>query len=82
MTLTPRFPGDVKPVRAGVYQRDFGGAGNRRYAYWDGEHWRWSESTPELAADWGASKWRPGIGVCSPVQSDPIIRWRGLTEPA
>ena len=82
MSLTPWFPGDVKPVHIGVYQRDFGGLGNRKYAYWDGEHWSWSESTPELAAKWGASKWRTNIGAFSSLQSNPVIRWRGLAKPA
>lgn len=81
MTLTPWFPGDVKPVHIGVYQRDFGGVGNRKYAYWDGKHWRWSNNTPEGAAEW-APILDPGLGVCSPAQSYPSIRWRGLAEPA
>lgn len=81
MTLTPWFPGDVKPVHIGVYQRDFGGVGNLKYAYWDGEYWRWSEPTPDHAAEWGTF---PGRGYGhgkSPVQFGPTIRWRGLTEP-
>lgn len=76
MTLTPWFPGDVKPVHIGVYQRDFGGADNRKYAYWGGDHWRWSEPTPERAA-----LWRHVDGKSS-VQLEPSIRWRGLADPA
>ena len=71
MTLTPWFPGDVKPARPGVYQRDFGR--ERKYAYWTGSAWKLGSATPE------------GAEACndySPVQLNTTVCWRGLTEPA
>jgi len=39
MKLTPWFPGTVKPVRVGVYQRDYGKHGGTVYCYFDGIMW-------------------------------------------
>ena len=44
--VTPWFGGDVKPVRAGVYERKIPDSGT---AYWnfDGRHWNYGgDSTP------------------------------------
>ena len=41
MNLTDWFPAAIKPVRRGVYQRQYtyGKATQSQYCYWDGEHW-------------------------------------------
>jgi hypothetical protein len=38
MKLTDWYSGDKKPVRVGVYQRDYGNIG-LLYSYWDGGKW-------------------------------------------
>lgn len=38
MSLTPWFQSDIKPVRDGVYEREFG-TGLVYYSYWNGEFW-------------------------------------------
>lgn len=67
MKLTKWIPGNVKPVRKGVYQRGYATAG--RYCLWDGKVWCVFADTPEDAADCK--------GVVSAVQDLP---WRGLAE--
>ena len=40
--LTPWFPGDVKPVRVGYYERDWDGGGNAWEVtpdFWNGDSW-------------------------------------------
>lgn len=72
MTFTPWFPGAEKPVRRGVYQRQFstGKALFERYCYWSGQNWYMSDSTPDRAMEW--------------VQSGPAARqslpWRGILK--
>lgn len=61
--LTPWFPGDVKPVRPGVYSRLFRG---RRplYARWDGDKWMGADLTTFKAEKmtcrslWESLPWR------------------------
>ena len=69
MKTTPWFPGDVKPVRVGVYQR---GGGVRPFSYWNGLYWCCSAMSPKNAEDMGRRK------LQSIFQA---IKWRGLTEP-
>lgn len=70
--MTPWFPGTDKPVRRGVYLRQFttGKAVIERYCYWSGEYWYMSDLTPDRAMQW--------------VQSGPAARqqlpWRGLIK--
>jgi hypothetical protein len=45
MKLTEWFPADAKPVRAGVYQKDF--EDGCEYQYWDGSRWHYGSYTPE-----------------------------------
>lgn len=44
MKLTDWYPGDVKPVRPGVYERDYGSVEGVippfRYCYWDCDCWQ------------------------------------------
>jgi hypothetical protein len=70
MKLTEWFPGDVKPVRPGVYEREFGGGSPNGYGFsrWTGSRWAWRGRTPEEAA---ASKF---------LSQNERIRWRGLAE--
>ena len=41
LKLTPWYPGNVKPVRVGIYERDFTGKYYEPVGYtkWTGEHW-------------------------------------------
>lgn len=67
--LTPWYPGDVKPVRVGVYERCH--AHGNRFSYWDGEYWcGWAQS-PQAAKE--------NMGSHSFEQYTP---WRGLKEQA
>ena len=68
MKLTKWIHGNIKPVRAGVYQRKYG-YGFVSYCYWDGDFWYWREETPALAEACGDR--------LSSVQTLP---WRGLAE--
>lgn len=47
MKLTPWFPGTVKPVRPGVYQRIVWC--RRTYSFWDGQHWHAGTESPKPA---------------------------------
>lgn len=70
MKLTEWFPGDVKPVRRGVYERDYGGGifGNLGFALWTGSQWKYRSTTPEKAC-------------VESIDSLNIRRpWRGLAE--
>ena len=70
--LTDWIPGNVKPVRVGVYQREYDNGGMGRpvwYCYWNGKCWGVFHDTPEKAKDWE--------GVPSNAQTLP---WRGLAE--
>lgn len=66
--LTPWFPGSVKPVRVGVYERDYD-RGYPVYSRWDGKHWLWTYDSSRQAAI--------EQGKLSPFQNIP---WRGLAE--
>jgi hypothetical protein len=67
MKLTPWFPANVKPVRAGVYEiQDSLAAWYRR---WDGMNWYVGDSEPERAA-------QETIVLASYLRAP----WRGLAE--
>jgi hypothetical protein len=72
MIITDWFPGSVKPVRKGVYQREYtyGKTPNVQYCYWDGEHWFMGKHSADGA-----------LGVIdlglAPNQSLP---WRGVLK--
>ena len=71
MKLTDWIPGNVKPVRVGVYQREYDNGGLLRpiwYCYWNGDFWSVYGETPKDA-----------LYRCleSPAQNLP---WRGLAE--
>ena len=66
--LTPWFPGDVKPVRVGHYERDWDGDGNALKLspdFWNGDSWE----AVYFVGDRERSKYTP--------QDHP---WRGLAE--
>ena len=67
MKLTPWFPPDVKPVRAGVYEARMKAPW---YRYWDGQHWCAGARTPKLAQE------LPHL----PIEETPPEPWRGLAE--
>lgn len=73
MNLTDWFPGSVKPVRKGVYQREYiyGKAKVPYYCYWDGKQWYAGAHTVD-----GAVK-EFLIRFVSPGQS---LRWRGVLK--
>ena len=66
MKLTPWFPGTVKPVRAGVYERQYGK--ETFYCLWDGEYWHTWAMTPKHAEK---------LHGFSAMQSLP---WRGVLK--
>ena len=69
MKLTQWFPGDVKPVHIGVYERRLKFKPDVYYSQWDGEKWLWLHWTVEGAA--------ASAGVHSAYQSLP---WRGVLK--
>ena len=68
---TPWFSGNVKPVRDGVYERDYGGKGEPAhivFGRFSGGLWMCGDKTAERAA----------LEVCATsFQDEP---WRGLAE--
>ena len=50
MKLTQWFPGDVKPVHVGVYERRLKFKTNVYYSRWDGENWLFMCGTVDKAA--------------------------------
>ncbi len=71
MNLTPWFPGDTKPVRRGVYQRQYtyGKTPSVQFCYWNGKGWAMGEHTVEQA-----ERHRDAFMV-APRQALP---WRGV----
>lgn len=67
MKLTPWFPANVKPVRAGVYEILMDCPW---YRYWDGLNWYAGHCTPRLACA------LPRM----PLEETPPEPWRGLAE--
>lgn len=57
MKLTLWFPGHVKPVREGVYERRIGN--NSVYSLWDGVWWRTCKNNPHEAACQASISWWP-----------------------
>ena len=70
MKLTKWIPGNVKPVRVGVYERA-NSRGSTLYSHWNGSFWGTSAFTPERAA-WQSARLSPSVGQNLP--------WRGLAE--
>jgi len=67
--FTAWFPGQIKPVRVGVYQQK-NGFFEIGYQRWDGLSWFYWFETPEMAA-------RSDCLASSMFQNDP---WRGLAS--
>ena len=72
MKTTPWFPGDVDPVRIGVYQRRHDSTGAINFSYWNGVIWC------ATAVSWEAAH-KNGIKCIGSWHQ--YIEWRGLTEP-
>lgn len=73
MTLTDWFPGSVKPVRKGVYQREYtyGQAKGLQYCYWNGKGWGMGEHSVEQAMT------HEIVFMVAPRQ---ILPWRGVLK--
>ena len=70
--LTDWFPGDVKPVRVGVYEvQDEGGVG--KFSEWNGEHWGLRTNILRFASDWSNPVYR-GFKPTA----NQRLKWRGL----
>ena len=69
MKLTQWFPGDVKPVHIGVYERRLKFKTYVYYSRWNGERWQWLHWTVEDAA--------ASAGAPSVYQNLP---WRGVLK--
>ena len=72
MNLTPWFPGDVQPVRAGVYQVEAMSWELVLYAHWSRRGWGWPSITLNVAAShlYRKHKFASSRG-----------EWRGLAAP-
>lgn len=71
MKLTPWYPGHVKPVRVGVYERDYAEnpkSSRPRFCYWDGAAWGCYGMTKDNAKN---------FSLASAAQSLP---WRGIAK--
>ena len=71
MNLTDWFPGSAKPVRKGVYQREYtyGKAKLPSYCYWDGKQWHAGGLTVDAAVR--------NVPLDAPNQPLP---WRGVLK--
>jgi hypothetical protein len=70
MKLTEWYPGDVKPVRSGVYQQWDGRGWTIGYQRWNGRKWYAWFDCPEAAST-------THCAASSEFQNDP---WRGLAQ--
>ena len=70
MKYTPWFPGTVKPVRFGVYQRRLANT-DIAFSYWDGEQWFLANRTPYEAFG------EPALSF-----NQDGFEWRGLRHEA
>lgn len=66
--LTPWFPGTVKPVHEGVYQRDYGDPIGTGFSRFDGRKWFLGFNDPEEAA------------ASTIITTHPNLPWRGLAQ--
>lgn len=69
--LTPWFPGNVKPARKGVYQRDWLDGGPLWFSYWNGKTWNSGDDTTEGAACPVNKYWK---------SNHQKLPWRGLAQ--
>lgn len=69
--LTPWFPGNVKPLRKGVYERDWLDDGPKWFSHWNGKTWRAGDDIAEVAAS------AENTNLISDHQKLP---WRGLAQ--
>lgn len=68
MKLTPWYPGDVKPVRKGVYQTKVVDLGTG-YQFWNGKRWSvWDET----------ENWALYLKKLSSCYQEP--KWRGVSK--
>ena len=73
MKFTDWFPGSVKPVRKGVYQREYiyGKSKGIQYCYWNGKGWGMGEHTAEQAMT------HEIVFMVAPRQ---VLPWRGVLK--
>ncbi|WP_257835249.1 hypothetical protein [Burkholderia glumae] len=72
--VTDWYPASVKPVRVGVYEIQDGTSDifGPVYSYWNGSRFGYRSSLPERAF----------LMRKEETMALPVIRWRGLKEPA
>ena len=68
MKLTPWFSGDVKPVREGVYERQYNEDGSQ-YCYWNGKFWGLYATIPKIA-----------VWLQNSSSADQNLPWRGVEK--
>lgn len=73
MKLTPWFSGDQKPVRVGVYERDYG-SGKTYYCWWNGKVFGCGEREP------GEAKMAIKIFGIFWISADQNLPWRGVLK--
>lgn len=66
-TRTPWFPGEILPVRPGVYEREIG---IPKFSRWDGKQWCKFDSHISIAAD----------QIDRSYMEPHHARWRGLAK--
>ena len=74
--MTPWFPSNIKPVRAGVYEVFTPNSLANKYAYFDKDGWHLCASTVKDAAleeEWMGSHAGSSMTL-------PRSKWRGFTE--
>jgi len=74
--ITPWFPSNIKPVRAGVYEVSTPNSPANKYAYFDKDGWRLCASSVKDAAKeegWLGHNWYSSMGL-------PQSMWRGFTK--
>jgi hypothetical protein len=70
---TPWFPGTVKPVHVGVYERNmYGKRDPMCYALWDGKKWHAVRASIESAMRAEVSGYQP--------RTKGAPKWRGLSR--
>ena len=69
--LTPWYPGEIKPIRIGVYERQYPARSWTSYCYWDGRIFSQGWKAPEPAKEYR------NLPSASSYQNLP---WRGVAR--
>ena len=73
--LTEWYPGHIKPVRVGVYERDYGPTENGEsiFCHWNGKRWSWGGNSVDDV--------QRAMSVVKEISSGrQSLPWRGLAS--